>query len=123
MNGYLGARGQIPGFREFGKLSEITNPKPSDEWVFMDEREDSINDGLFAIDAGDQYAIIDYPGSYHGGGAELSFADGHIEHHKWIEPTTNPPLIPGHRLPTGVKPTTPNDRDLQWLIAHTTSRE
>jgi len=121
MNGYMGGSEQEAGFREFIKLPEIIAPGPSDAWVFMDERADSINDGLFAVDAAAQYAIVDYPASYHGGGGCLTFADGHVGYHKWVEPTTNPPLVPGQRLPTGSKPTSANDCDLQWLIAHTTS--
>jgi prepilin-type N-terminal cleavage/methylation domain-containing protein len=122
MNNYMGAL-ELPDFRFFMKMQEITAPGPSDAWVFMDEREDSINDGLFAVDAAAHYAIIDYPASYHNGGSCLSFADGHTEYHKWLEPTTNPPLIAGQRLPGGSKPTSPNDRDMAWLVEHTTSRK
>jgi prepilin-type N-terminal cleavage/methylation domain-containing protein/prepilin-type processing-associated H-X9-DG protein len=122
MNNYMGAP-ELPDFRSFMKMGEITAPGPSEAWVFMDEREDSINDGLFAVDPATQYAVIDYPASYHNGGSNLSFADGHTEYHKWLEPTTNPPLIVGQRLPGGSKPTSPNDRDMQWLVSHTTSRK
>ena len=121
MNGYIGGAVQESGFREFAKVSDLSAPGPSETWVFMDEREDSINDGLFAIDAGARYAIVDYPMFSHNGGSCLTFADGHVEYHKWVEPTTNPPLMPGIRLPCCSKPTSPNDRDMQWLIAHTTS--
>jgi prepilin-type N-terminal cleavage/methylation domain-containing protein/prepilin-type processing-associated H-X9-DG protein len=122
MNGYMGGSVQEPGFRECTKMQDITAPGPSDAWVFMDERPDSINDGLFAIDAGAEYAIVDYPSSYHNGGSCLTFADGHVDYHKWVEPTTNPPLVPGQRLPSGSKPTLSHDRDLEWLVAHTTSQ-
>ncbi|MGH7993709.1 MAG: hypothetical protein ACREDQ_09350 [Limisphaerales bacterium] len=64
-----------------------------------------------------------YPSSYHNGGACLSFADGHADYHKWLEPTTNPPLAPGQRLPGGLKPTSPNDRDVAWLIQHSISQK
>ena len=121
MNNYMGAR-ELPGFRFFMKMQEITAPGPSDAWVFMDEREDSINDGLFAVDASARYAIIDYPASYHNDGSSISFADGHTEYHKWLEPTTNPPLIVDQHLPGGSKPTSPNDRDMAWLVERTTSK-
>jgi prepilin-type N-terminal cleavage/methylation domain-containing protein len=121
INGYMGGSEQEAGFREFSKLSEITAPGPSDAWVFMDERADSINDGLFAVNAAAQFAIVDYPSCYHSGGSCLTFADGHADYHKWLEPTTHPPLIPGQRLPGGSKSTLPHDRDMAWLISHTTS--
>ena len=126
MNGYMGGH---PGenypdhlFREFTTQSEIIGPGPSLAWVFIDEREDSINDGFFVVDAAAHYAIIDYPASYHNGAAGLSFADGHTEYHKWIEPTTNPSLVPGQKLPSGSKPTSPTDNDMEWLVPRTTSR-
>ncbi|HEY4417497.1 MAG TPA: DUF1559 domain-containing protein [Verrucomicrobiae bacterium] len=127
LNGYLGASSQISGFREFIKMQDLTAPGPSDTWVFMDEREDSINDGLFAVNAAAHYAIVDYPATYHTGGSCLSFADGHTEYHRWLELTTEPPVIVGfdgiQRLPGGSIPTSPNDRDLAWLVAHTTSKK
>jgi prepilin-type N-terminal cleavage/methylation domain-containing protein/prepilin-type processing-associated H-X9-DG protein len=121
MNNYMGAP-ELPAFRFFMKMSQLTAPGPSDAWVFMDERADSINDGLFAVDPVAQYALLDCPASYHNSGSSLSFADGHTDYHKWLEPTTNPPLVPGQRLPGGSKPTSSHDRDMAWLVAHTTSK-
>ena len=120
MNVFMGGK---PGtrFRHFGRMQEIVTPSPSEAWVFIDEREDSINDGLFAVDAAARYAIIDYPGGYHNNAACLSFADGHVDMHRWLERTTQPPLIPNVRLPGGSKPTSPNDRDMIWLLEHSTS--
>ena len=120
MNVFMGGNPVSP-FRHFARLQDIVAPAPSEAWVFMDEREDSINDGLFAINAAAHYAIVDYPGSYHSGGACLSFTDGHVEVHRWVERTTQPPLIPNERLPGGSKPTSPYDRDMIWLLAHSTS--
>jgi prepilin-type processing-associated H-X9-DG protein len=120
MNGYMGGSVQMRGFREFLKLSQLAAPGPSDAWIFMDEREDSINDGLFAVNAASRYRMVDYPASYHNGGSSISFADGHTEYHKWVEPTTHPPLVAGWRLQP--KYTSPNDRDLGWLVPRTTSK-
>jgi prepilin-type N-terminal cleavage/methylation domain-containing protein/prepilin-type processing-associated H-X9-DG protein len=123
MNSYMGAHQPVSAgqFLRFWKLDQIIVPGPSDAFVFIDEREDSINDGLFAINAEAQYAIIDYPSSYHNGGACISFADGHTDYHKWVESTTNPPLVAGQRLPGDSKPTSATDRDVAWLIQHSTS--
>ena len=66
--GWGSARGERgTGWRKFFKLDAITDPGPSETFVFLDEREDSINDGTFVVDmAGwpnqpSQYRIIDYP--------------------------------------------------------------
>jgi prepilin-type N-terminal cleavage/methylation domain-containing protein/prepilin-type processing-associated H-X9-DG protein len=93
---------------------------PANIWVFMDEREDSINDGYFAVEMSTHYAIIDYPSNQHSGAANIVFGDGHTERHRWIEPTTSPSLRRGGRLPGGLKQTSSADHDMQWLTAHTT---
>src|SRR5207247_2277891 len=55
-------------YRIFKKTSDLTTLPPSQAWVFLDEREDSINDGLFQTDLknrGKAAVIVDYPASYH----------------------------------------------------------
>lgn len=120
MNAYLNGNGrwQEAAFTTYRKLGEIQNP--SHTWVLMDEREDSINDGYFAVDMSTRYSMLDYPASYHEGAGNLTFADGHGEHHRWGETTTNPPLRPGEHLSVNPAFTSPNDRDLQWLTERTT---
>src|SRR4051812_10150523 len=77
------------GFRMYKKLSDVTDPGPSGTWLFLDEREDSINDGEFVVgmsgypDKPQQWMIVDYPASYHGGACGFAFVDGHSEIHKW----------------------------------------
>jgi len=70
------------------KYSRIVNPGPSGALVFVDEHEVSIDDGIFAI--GNPIAFPNpppfwdsYPAGRHNNGANLSFADGHVEHHRW----------------------------------------
>ena len=77
--------------RIYGKYSDMTTPGPSKTAVFLDEREDSINDGMFVIGMEGAaaspnaqpnpgaYGIVDYPAAYHGGAGGFSFADGHSE--------------------------------------------
>ena len=52
MSAYIGPNspGWIPEYRIFGKYAEIIDPPPSMTLVFLDERQDSIDDGFFAID-------------------------------------------------------------------------
>jgi len=64
------------------KLSSINHPGPSKEFVFMDEAGFSIDDGYFVVQIG--FPIWqNVPGSRHGNGGLLSFADGHAEYWKW----------------------------------------
>jgi prepilin-type processing-associated H-X9-DG protein len=108
MNAYLGRScGSLhPGFWQFKKYSEINSPSPSKCWVFIDEREDSINDGWFAVDMSgfdprqpNSWVIVDYPASYHNGAGGLAFADGHSEIKRWVDARTTPVLARGQPLP------------------------
>jgi len=123
MNAYMNGSGiwQNTNFITFKSFSEIRDPAKT--WVFIDEREDSINDGYFAVDMTARYTIIDYPATYHNGSGTISFADGHVETHRWLEGTTSPPLRPGAHLPGGAKFTMKDDRDMEWLTQRTTIKK
>jgi prepilin-type N-terminal cleavage/methylation domain-containing protein/prepilin-type processing-associated H-X9-DG protein len=100
----------------FRKTSQILNPSPSMAWVLIDEREDSINDGLFQTNLKDRDAkarIVDYPASYHNGAGGLSFADGHAEIKKWVDPRTTPTIKKGGDLALDVA--SANNPDVAWL--------
>ncbi|MCP5518565.1 MAG: type II secretion system protein [Verrucomicrobiales bacterium] len=115
------------GFRVYYKTSDLTEPGPTRTWVFLDEREDSINDGEFVVgmtgypDAPQSWRIVDYPASYHNGAAGLSFADGHSEIKKWADSRTTPPLRPGQELNLNVS--SPNNQDMFWLMDRSTRRK
>jgi prepilin-type N-terminal cleavage/methylation domain-containing protein/prepilin-type processing-associated H-X9-DG protein len=124
MNGYLGERGApyTSGYTQFKKLADIQ--KASGTWVFLDEREDGINDGWFAVnmDGYDPirptaYTIVDFPASYHNGAGGLSFVDGHSEIRKWLDPRTRPVLKFGQALSLGQA--SPNNNDVAWLQERT----
>ena len=74
-------------WRVYRKFSDFNSPGVSSTFVFLDEREDGINDGFFVVDMdsypGTPNQLVDSPASYHGGSGGLSFADGHSELHKW----------------------------------------
>ncbi|HEX3799702.1 MAG TPA: type II secretion system protein [Verrucomicrobiae bacterium] len=70
----------------YGKISDTHLPGPSMLFVLLDENPYSINDAMFAVQmqsTGPQADIIDFPASWHNGGAGFSFADGHSEIHRW----------------------------------------
>jgi prepilin-type N-terminal cleavage/methylation domain-containing protein/prepilin-type processing-associated H-X9-DG protein len=104
-------------FRLFRKIDEITRPAPAKAFVVLDEREDSINDGWWAVDMVDN--LVDYPASYHNGAGGLFFADGHSEIKKWLDPRTTPILKKGELIPLNVA--SPGNVDLEWIRERTTS--
>jgi prepilin-type N-terminal cleavage/methylation domain-containing protein/prepilin-type processing-associated H-X9-DG protein len=108
----------------FRKYSDIVRPAPSMAWVLIDEREDSINDGLFQTDLIDRNAsarIVDYPASYHGNAAGVLFADGHAEIKKWRDPRTTPTVKRNGLISLNV--VSPNNPDVAWLQERSSSRK
>src|SRR2546426_6840705 len=84
-----------PGIREHLKLTEVINPGPSGASFFIDEQSDpdpmkcSVNDGYLGIDFSKKGPVWpDLTGSRHGNGGQISFADGHAQRLRWLEPTT-----------------------------------
>jgi prepilin-type processing-associated H-X9-DG protein len=129
MNSYMGegAFSLSTAYKQFKKISDITGPKPSQAFVFIDEREDSINDGHLWIDMAGYdpttpslYRIVDYPADWHNRGANLSFADGHTETWRWRDARTMPPHRWGTSIPLGVA--SPNNPDVARIQAATTRR-
>jgi prepilin-type N-terminal cleavage/methylation domain-containing protein/prepilin-type processing-associated H-X9-DG protein len=58
-------------------------PDPSRLFVFLDEHEDSIDDAHFLVWPAPDDRWVNLPADRHSQGANLSFADGHVEHWRW----------------------------------------
>jgi len=123
MNAMMGNAGEAsktgvnvnnPAYVQFFKVELI--PEPVRLFVLLDEHPDSINDGYF-LNRGDQLEWIDLPGSFHGGAASFSMADGHSELHRWSEATTRQPA----RAYAVVLPLEVEDyerADWRWVLSH-----
>jgi prepilin-type N-terminal cleavage/methylation domain-containing protein len=129
MNGWFDSTdvdGFGPGFRIYKKMGDLNDPGPSMTWVFMDEREDSMNDGEMIVgmsgypDQPKSWKIVDYPASYHNRAGGLSFADGHSEVKKWLDGRTTPQLKKRQEIPLNVD--SPNNPDVFWLMERTTRK-
>lgn len=129
MNNWLNADGAWDGqsqFKVIRRVSDMMNPSPTGTFVLLDEREDRINNGFFVVDmAGSSHPrqparlrMVDFPASYHNGAGGLSFADGHAEIRKWLDPRTIPPIRSGRNL--GLVTASPNNADVIWLQARAT---
>ena len=76
-----------PGFNVNKKTTDITRPQPSQAFVFLDEHQNSIDDGCYGVSpAGDMWYNL--PAMWHNRGCNFSFADGHVELVKWRDPRT-----------------------------------
>ena len=70
------------------RYSEIKDPPPARAFVFIDEHENSIDNARFALAGRQDWFWIDFPAIRHETGCVLSFADGHSELWRWLEPIT-----------------------------------
>ena len=66
------------------KASQIR--KPSDVWVFLEEHEESIDDGQMFIWPNPYTTWGSLPSDRHSQGANFSYADGHTERFAWLAP-------------------------------------
>ena len=119
--------------RIYRKSSDMLDPGPVKTAVFLDEREDSINDGMFVIamegaalspgaaPTPASYGITDYPASYHGNAGGFSFADGHAEVKRWRDPRTTPPVQKRVNYSYQFK-SSPNNQDVAWMQDNCTRR-
>lgn len=107
-------------YRVFRKTSDLQAMGPSKAFVFIDEHPDSLNFGDLAVAmndgvAGSRIFIIDYPASTHNGAGGLSFADGHAEIHKWLDPRTKPRW---QNKALQLVVASPNNLDMVYLSEH-----
>jgi prepilin-type processing-associated H-X9-DG protein/prepilin-type N-terminal cleavage/methylation domain-containing protein len=85
----IGFGSVLPYIPFFQKLTQIKSPEPANLFVFIDVHEDQIADSLFGIPLpGNPLdgTWFDLPANRHNDGCNLSFADGHVEHWKWVVP-------------------------------------
>jgi prepilin-type N-terminal cleavage/methylation domain-containing protein/prepilin-type processing-associated H-X9-DG protein len=110
----------------YRKLSDMIDPGPANTFVFLDERESSINDGFFVVDMtgypSGTTSMPDLPASYHNKAAGLSFADGHSEVHRWKDAFTTQPVKKNESI-TALGAAPANSQDVRWMQDHATRRK
>jgi prepilin-type N-terminal cleavage/methylation domain-containing protein/prepilin-type processing-associated H-X9-DG protein len=90
------------------KYHQIQAPAPAQASVFLDEREDSIDNGALGIyPLATGVGFWNVPAVRHSRGCNLSFADGHAEHWRWIDKWIFTMPIDNIKFTL----TSPNDRD------------
>lgn len=120
MNSYIGKTTLVLDDRiQYFKLTDMVKPPPTDIIVFVDEHEDSINDGCFFVGSLDAVDIgwNDLPASRHGKGGVLSFADGHAENHRWKDPRSVFPILRTHQSYVY----SPDNADIRFFHEHATA--
>jgi prepilin-type processing-associated H-X9-DG protein len=124
--GNEGAPGGAP-WRVYSKESDLVAPSPSQLWLILDEHPESINDAAFAVQMPlnkNATYWVDTPTKYHNNGCDFSFADGHVEYHRWQLPLQLPNIIWAvDTAPNagGAAIAVPGDPDVIWLTHRTTA--
>ena len=130
LNVYAGA---VPGGAGFGyistngvlfqKSSDFSRGSPSDIFTFADVNPGSICMPAFVVripgmPADRHSGFFHFPATYHNKAGDLAFADGHVETHRWKDPTTFQEAGPGGFV---IHQGFPDDNsDLTWLRQKTT---
>jgi prepilin-type N-terminal cleavage/methylation domain-containing protein len=100
------------------KTIEAVVAHPPDETgvIFIDTHEDSIAHGGFPVERPFAPWWEAFPGNRHAG-ATISFTDGHVICHRWLDERTRAPVTGVHISPTKQ----PGNRDIRWLQERATA--
>jgi prepilin-type N-terminal cleavage/methylation domain-containing protein/prepilin-type processing-associated H-X9-DG protein len=126
MNGWMGYtnRPLDTDFQFLRKTTDLVKISPSDAFVFIDERDDSVDDGFFGVGMVNGYAtMVEIPSNFHGGVGPVTFADGHAELHRWRSPDTQFPQQTVATEKYNFISVDADDPDLLWLQDHATRPE
>jgi prepilin-type N-terminal cleavage/methylation domain-containing protein len=116
------------GYEYYRKTTDFKKLAPSNAWVFLDERANSIDDGWFYVlpngynPAGGTTSVTvqNLPAVYHNNCSSFSFADGHAEIHKWA--SGNFINLSGNEQSTTYSSGQSGFADGYWLVSHATSK-
>jgi prepilin-type N-terminal cleavage/methylation domain-containing protein/prepilin-type processing-associated H-X9-DG protein len=103
--------------RIYVKTSDLSCPLPSMAFIFADETMYTLDDGFMQMAGPTSPGFPNAPAHYHSGSGCFSFADGHVESHKWVGPVL--PKMPysfGLTGGGGNNSTTAADPDWKWLL-------
>ena len=129
MNCYVGTppANEVPpitlnaAYRVYMKSTDLAADMPANRFVFMDVNPASICTPAFGVDMSLQ-TFVHYPSFLHSGLGVVSFADSHVESHKWLDARTRKALPAGQQYIPHDDPS-PNNQDLRWIGDRTTSRK
>jgi prepilin-type N-terminal cleavage/methylation domain-containing protein/prepilin-type processing-associated H-X9-DG protein len=104
----------------YKKTGDLARPGPANLFVFIDESINSIDDGFFVANPSPNYVNtwVNSPGTYHGNGGGLSYADGHSEIKSWKDAN----LLGANRSQkySSTSVMADNSGDLSWLQQRST---
>jgi prepilin-type N-terminal cleavage/methylation domain-containing protein/prepilin-type processing-associated H-X9-DG protein len=122
LNCYLGWSGPwdsrlSAAYRVFTKHSQLVANMPSGTFTFQDVNPESICWPYFGVHM-DRDSFFNWPNSSHNRGGVISFADGHVEYHRWRDPRTIAAQSSSYHQHND---SSPGNQDLTWIRARTST--
>jgi len=111
-----------PNHHIFRKAGDLGVANPSGLLQFIDTAPGNICHSAFVIYLGKGFNGLYYhlPAAQHDSSGPLSFADGHVEIHRWRDPETTA-LARQRWIPNHIALQFPGNQDLAWLQEHATT--
>jgi prepilin-type N-terminal cleavage/methylation domain-containing protein/prepilin-type processing-associated H-X9-DG protein len=124
LNAYLGWVGGWDSrlsslYKVFKRHSELIPRMSSGVFVFQDVNPDSICWPFFGVQMAKD-SFFNFPNSSHGQGGVISFADGHVDYHRWRDKRTVTAYSKDYHAH---QDSSPNNPDIYWLRERTTVRK
>jgi prepilin-type processing-associated H-X9-DG protein len=124
LNAYLGWIGPWDSrlsslYRVFKKHSEFVPRMSGGVFLFQDVNPNSICWPFFGVQMAEE-SFFNFPNSSHNRGGVVSFADGHVDYHRWRDQRTISAYSADYHAHHD---SSPNNQDLVWLRDRTTVRK
>lgn len=104
----------------FLKSSDLAAAAPGERFLFIDVNPANLCTPAFGVNM-DQDVFFHYPSCLHGGAGAVSFADNHVETHKWLDPRTCKTVPAGQIIHHS--DTSSGNQDLYWIRQRTTVKK
>ncbi|HYE31100.1 MAG TPA: type II secretion system protein [Methylomirabilota bacterium] len=111
-----------PRFRTYKKMGDFVAPGPSETFVFMDIHAESICRPFFGLHMEGTERFYHIPHSAHNRSAGVTFADGHAEAKKWMDPRTYALTVPTDHHSAHAH-ASPGNVDVRWLREHASAKK
>lgn len=121
LNAYLGWTGtwdsrMSSSYAVFQRYNRISAKMPQGIFLFMDVQPDSICWPYFGVEMQTD-VFFNFPGASHSRGTIISYSDGHVDWHRWLDARTLNPNSPDYHLHNDASP---GNVDIAWIRARTT---
>ena len=112
------ADGSGLSFQKYKRETDLGSRDMSSLFVLVDEFPTSLNDGGFAVCMAHLGHVVDFPANYHNNASSFSFADGHVEIHRWKDRDLQQPVkYSGGAVNSYTGPGTGSPTDQAWLAS------